>query len=75
VVISFFLFSVGWQKVQLTLVAQVVEVTALQIYIYIACCLEMAKQEFDTVGGFRNRYSMDFLTQNLLFIPTRRGSL
>jgi hypothetical protein len=50
---------VGWQKVQLTIAAQDAEVTA--------CSLEMAKQEFDTVGGFRNRYSMDFPDPELRF--------
>jgi hypothetical protein len=35
----------------------------------------MAKQEFDNVFGFRNRYSVDLVTHNLLFIVTRRGSL
>jgi hypothetical protein len=29
----------------------------------------------DAAGGFRTRYSMNFLTQNLCFILMRRGSL
>jgi hypothetical protein len=37
--------------------------------------LQCAKQEFDTLGGFGNRDSMDSLTQNLPFFLTRRGSL
>jgi hypothetical protein len=35
----------------------------------------MIKQEFDNVVGFRNRYSVDLVIHNLLFIVTRRGSL
>jgi hypothetical protein len=42
---------------------------------YGAFCFQIASQEFDTLSGFRNRYSMDFLTQNSRFILAGHGSL
>jgi hypothetical protein len=38
------------------------------VWLYVAFCRQIAKQEFGTAGGFRNLYSMDFLTP-------RHGSL
>jgi hypothetical protein len=67
---------VGWYNVLLTFV-QSCQITVLQSHshtYYIAFCLQMAKQEFDNVDGFRNRYSIDLLTHNLLSIVMRRGS-
>jgi hypothetical protein len=43
--------------------------------VYIVFCLQIKTQEFSTVVGFRNQYSMDLLTQNLHFILTRCKSL
>jgi hypothetical protein len=48
--------SVGWQEVELTVV-QSYGLTKLQLYI--TFCLYIVKQKSDTLGGFRNRYSMD----------------
>jgi hypothetical protein len=42
---------------------------------YIPFCFQITKQGFDTADGLKNRYSTDFLTQNLGFILTRRNYL
>jgi hypothetical protein len=51
------------------------KVTAIQNPQSIAFCLQTVKHDFDTLSGFRNLYSKDFLTQNLRFIATKRSSL
>jgi hypothetical protein len=38
---------------------------------HIAFPFHSARQELDIRGGFRNRYSMAFLTQNLFFLKRR----
>jgi hypothetical protein len=37
--------------------------------------LQIAKEEVDTIDGFRNWYAVDFLTRNLYFVLMRQGSL
>jgi hypothetical protein len=37
--------------------------------------LQIAKEELDTIDGFRNWYAVDFLARNLHFVPLRQISL
>jgi hypothetical protein len=67
--------SIGWQKYSSRWYKDAEAYGLTERQSYRAFCLQVANQEFNTVGGCRNRYSMEFLAQNLCFIVKRSGSL
>jgi hypothetical protein len=59
----FWPFSDFWQKVQFILVESC-KLRPFKATIVYSLFVQIAKQELDTIGGLRNQYPVDFLTQN-----------